>query len=669
MSPKPVEIAKTTPETTAKVTQIAQVNDLAKQIVNVTQDTPKPISLDKAKIISVELATLPKPNNVFDYDNPDAISVPELFLKILKSPIYLAPPVGYAVDSISNLINGKNVDDPIKWFNDLIMSSDIVSGKSIQEWVPEWLQPYFKSAFTGVDYKAVNPDGTPIMGLTTTIDADGTYHYYSPDGTPYHPATDEIALPDMIITVGKNDDGTPNWKELYTEDGNKLEDYNENNQSESVSFAQPGLIKDLSGNPIGDGKSPVVVLKIPQTNQPTEDFAKFVEDNPNDPAAVDQYIKDNGLENTHIAASIHNAQYYADRIAELNAAADQGIADGTLQDGNLIGSELFPTTYSAIEALVKGAVPFDLGLNLIAEVQSVFNGTNYNAELANVNNDFKQWAAENPITAKILQTLGTLGYAEITGGPNISDSMKIQSIWNEDLKENARGIAVDLSEAPFYATPIDSKGNATGDPVLLNPDRLGSSFWKDIVGHVEGSVEKLIGQIGGAVGSIEDFFTPAEEVNPIYDETINSIADLYDNPSFDYLGTLAPNSNWNFPTIPNATPGYADLGSANFWGSTLGNSYNTNFGDWGSNNIPTGWNLSDFGFQNFDYNPSPLNSISDSINNNSSSVDNNANSNWSNNANNTSMNTGSGTLTNGGTSQFPGIDETTLAYLGFLNRG
>ena len=44
-------------------------------------------------------------------------------------------------------------------------------------------------------------------------------------------------------------------------------------------------------------------------------------------------------------------------------------------------------------------------------------------------------------------TLGTLGYAEITGGPNISDSMKIQSIWNEDLKENARGIAVDLSEA------------------------------------------------------------------------------------------------------------------------------------------------------------------------------------------------------------------------------
>ena len=340
-----------------------------------------------------------------------------------------------------------------------------------------------------------------------------------------------------------------------------------------------------------------------------------------------------------------------------------------MQDGNLIGSELFPTTYSAIEALVKGAVPFDLGLNLIAEVQSVFNGTNYNAELANVNNDFKQWAAENPITAKILQTLGTLGYAEITGGPNISDSMKIQSIWNEDLKENARGIAVDLSEAPFYATPIDSKGNATGDPVLLNPDRLGSSFWKDIVGHVEGSVEKLIGQIGGAVGSIEDFFTPAEEVNPIYDETINSIADLYDNPSFDYLGTLAPNSNWNFPTIPNATPGYADLGSANFWGSTLGNSYNTNFGDWGSNNIPTGWNLSDFGFQNFDYNPSPLNSISDSINNNSSSVDNNANSNWSNNANNTSMNTGSGTLTNGGTSQFPGIDETTLAYLGFLNRG
>ena len=34
---------------------------MAKQIVNVTQDTPKPISLDKAKIISVELATLPKP--------------------------------------------------------------------------------------------------------------------------------------------------------------------------------------------------------------------------------------------------------------------------------------------------------------------------------------------------------------------------------------------------------------------------------------------------------------------------------------------------------------------------------------------------------------------------------------------------------------------------------
>jgi hypothetical protein len=127
---------------------------------------------------------------------------------------------------------------------------------------------------------------------------------------------------------------------------------------------------------------------------------------------------------------------------------------------------------------------------------------------------------------------------------------------------------------------------------------------------------------------------------------------------------------WNFPTIPNVTPGYADLSSANFWGSTLGNSYNTNFGDWGGSNIPTGWNLSDFGFQNFDYNPSPLNYISDSINNNtSSSVNNNANSNWSNNANNSSMNAGSNTLTSGGTAQYPGYDDMMLSQLGFLNRG
>jgi hypothetical protein len=471
----------------------------------------------------------------------------------------------------------------------------------------------------------------------------------------------------MKITTTINDDGTHNF---YTQDGNKLEDYNQNNQGHIFSVSAPGSIKDSSGNPIGDGTSPVAIIKLPQTNQPTEKFAEFVENNPNDPAAVDQYIEDNGLENTHIAASVHNAQYYADRIAELNAAMDQGIADGTLQDGNLIGTDLFPTTNAAIEAITKGFVPFDLGLNLIAEVQSVLNGTNYNAELPKVQNEFRQWAAENPITAKILQTLGTLGYAEITGGANISDSMKVSSIWNEDLKENARGIAIDLSEAPLYATPIDSKGNVTGEPVLLNPDRLGSDFFKDIVGHVEGSVEKLIGQIGGIAGSIEDFFTPAEEVNPIYDETIQDIADLYDNPSFDYLGALAPNSNWFFPTtIPNVTPGYADLSSANFWGSTLGNSYNTNFGDWGSYNIPTGWNLSDFGFQNFDYNASPLNTISDSINNNSQIVDNKVNDNWSNNANNSQMHLGSGTLTSGGTSQFPGIDETTLAYLGFLNRG
>ena len=250
--------------------------------------------------------------------------------------------------------------------------------------------------------------------------------------------------------------------------------------------------------------------------------------------------------------------------------------------------------------------------------------------------------------------------------------MKISSIWNKDLSDNGRSIAVNLSEGPITATPIDSKGNAIGETITLNQDRLGNTFLQDIGAHIGKSVDDLIGSIEGTVGSIQDFFTPAEEVNPIYDETINSIANLYDNPSFDYLGALAPNSNWSFPTIPNATPGYADLSSANFWGSTLGNSYNTNFGDWGSsnnfdanaawggNNIPPGWGLNDFGL--LDYNVSPLNYISDNINSN-------ANSNFSNNANNSQMHLGSGTLTNSGTSQYPGIDATTLAYLGFLNRG
>jgi hypothetical protein len=625
---KPVEIAKTTPETTAKVTQIAQVNDLAKQIVNVTKDTPNAVTPQKAKEMVVELITIPKEKR------PEVVPFWEAMLNQAKMLMF-GP--AYVVDSVANLAQGKDIQNIEKFLSDTIMAP---TSFDVNDIIPDFLINWMNSGST--------PDtGEEIYDLGT-----------------------------MKITTTINDDGTHNF---YTQDGNKLEDYNQNNQGHIFSVAAPGSIKDSSGNPIGDGTSPVAIIKLPQTNQPTEKFAEFVENNPNDPAAVDQYIEDNGLETTHIAESIHSVKNNADLIAKFNAAADQGIADGTLQGGNLIGSELFPTTNAAIEALTDGLVPLSLGINLIAEVKSILNGTNYNDELANESNIYNHWSAENPITSKLLQTLGTLGYAEITGGANISDTMKISSIWNKDLSDNGRSIAVNLSEGPITATPIDSKGNAIGETITLNQDRLGNTFLQDIVGHVEGSVEKLIGQIEGTVGSIQDFFTPAEEVNPVYDETINSIADLYDNPSFDYLGALAPNSNWNFPTIPNATPGYADLSSANFWGSTLGNSYNTNFGDWGSsnnfdanaawggNNIPPGWGLNDFGL--LDYNVSPLNYISDNINNNSQIVDNKVNDNWSNNANNSQMHLGSGTLTSGGTSQFPGIDATTLAYLGFLNRG
>ena len=670
VSPKPVEIAKTTPETTAKVTQIAQANDLAKQIVATTKNTSKPINMNDANLMAVKLVTLVPPEEVRSSS----------LLDYVTKALEVSPAMGamFFGEAFVNLVKGEHVKLPIEFAMDAFMKGPEKSvvgpggilsgikgdGSTWEDYVPNFLLSW---VYKGADLLGIDMGSGNNTGMVITVDGDK-----NPIGT-------------TGLSSSTNADGATNY---YDANGNTVPTYNENNQGDTFSVAAPGSIKDSSGNPIGDGTSPVAVFKLPQTNQPTEDFAKFVEDNPNDPAAVDQYIKDNGLETTHIAESIHSVKNNADLIAKFNAAADQGIANGTLQGGNLIGSELFPTTNAAIEALTDGFVPLSLGINLIAEVKSILNGTNYNDELANESNIYNHWSAENPITSKLLQTLGVLGYSEITGGGGISDSMKVQSIWNKDLSDNGRSIAVNLSEGPITATPIDSKGNAIGETITLNQDRLGNTFLQDIGAHIGKSVDDLIGSIEGTVGSIQDFFTPAEEVNPIYDETINSIADLYDDPSFDYLGALAPNSNWLFPTtIPNVTP---DLSSANFWGSTLGNSYNTNFGDWGSgnnfdanaawggNNIPPGWGLNDFGL--LDYNVSPLNYISDSINNNSQIVDNinnnsqivdnKVNDNWSNNANNSQMNLyGGGAGTNGGTSQFPGIDATTLAYLGFLNRG
>jgi len=645
---KPVEIAKTTPETTAKVTQIAQANDLAKQIVNVTKDTSKPINMNDANLMAVKLVTVAPPEEVRSSS----------LLDYVKKALEVSPAMGamFFGEAFANLIKGDHVKLPIEFAMDAFMKGpdksvkgpdgiltgiSMPDGSTWEDYVPNFLVSW---VYKAADALGINMGGDG-NGMVITIDGDK-----NPIGT-------------TGLSSSTNADGATNY---YDANGDTVPTYNQNDQGDTFSVAAPGSIKDSNGTPIGDGKSPVAVFKLPQTNKPTEEFAKFVEDNPDDPAAIDQYIKDNNLETTHIAESIHSVKNNADLIAKFNAAANQGIADGTLQDGNLIGSELFPTTNAAIEALADGFVPLSLGINLIAEVKSIINGTNYNDELANESNIYNHWSAENPITSKLLQTLGVLGYSEITGGSGPTDSMKVSSIWNKDLSDNGRSIAVNLSEGPITATPIDSKGNAIGETITLNQDRLGNTFLQDIGAHIGKSVDDLIGSIEGTVGSIQDFFTPAEvdqeTVNPIYDEAIKGITNLYDNPSFDYLGALAPSSMWNFPTIPNVTPGYADLSSANFWGSTLGNSYNTNFGDWGGSNIPTGWNLSDFGFSGIADlgSSSPLNTISNNLNNTG---------NWSGNVNTSQSLAGSNTLTNGGTSQYPGIDATTLAYLGFLNRG
>ena len=649
---KPVEIAKTTPETTAKVTQIAQANDLAKQIVATTKNTSKPINMNDANLMAVKLVTLVPPEEVRSSS----------LLDYVTKALEVSPAMGamFFGEAFVNLVKGEHVKLPIEFAMDAFMKGPEKSvvgpggilsgikgdGSTWEDYVPNFLLSW---VYKGADLLGIDMGSGNNTGMVITVDGDK-----NPIGT-------------TGLSSSTNADGATNY---YDANGNTVPTYNENNQGDTFSVAAPGSIKDSSGTPIGDGASPVAVIKLPQTNQPTEKFAEFVDANKDDPAAIDQYIKDNGLETTHIAESIHSVKNNADLIAKFNAAANQGIADGTLQGGNLIGSELFPTTNAAIEALMDGLVPLSLGINLIAEVKSIINGTNYNNELANESNIYNHWSAENPITSKLLQTLGVLGYSEITGGAGPADSMKISSIWNKDLSDNGRSIAVNLSEGPITATPIDSKGNAIGETITLNQDRLGNTFLQDIGANIGKSVDDLIGSIEGTIGSIQDFFTPAETANPIYNETIQDIADLYDNPSFDYLGPLEPNSNWLFPTtIPNVTP---DLSSVDFWGSTLGNSYNTDFGNWDSSNhfnasgtwntndLPPGWGLNDFGL--LDYNVSPLNYISDNINSN-------ANSNWSNNANNSSTHAGSNTLTNGGTSQYPGIDATTLAYLGFLNRG
>jgi hypothetical protein len=276
-----------------------------------------------------------------------------------------------------------------------------------------------------------------------------------------------------------------------------------------------GPFKDSSGNPIGGGTEPFAVIKVPTTDAVTEKFADVITNNINNPDAIQKYAKDNNLGDTALTKAVNFAKDNANSIKQFNEAVNKAEMNGSLQDGKMIGSELFPTTNAGIDALAEGVVPLKLGIPLVAEIKSLLNGTNYDDALANEYNDYNHWAAANPITAKLLQTLGVLGASSFTGGLGPYDSIKVSNIWNQDLGINAHSIAVNLNDTgPITATPIDSQGNAIGETITLNRDSLPTNFFDTIGSHVADTYNDLIGSIEGTVGSIGAFFTNDQEQLP-----------------------------------------------------------------------------------------------------------------------------------------------------------
>jgi hypothetical protein len=272
-----------------------------------------------------------------------------------------------------------------------------------------------------------------------------------------------------------------------------------------------GPFKDSNGN----FTEPFAVIKVPTTDAVTEKFADVITNNINNPDAIQKYAKDNNLGDTALTKAVNFAKDNANSIKQFNEAVNKAEMNGSLQDGKMIGSELFPTTNAGIDALVEGVVPLKLGIPLVAEIKSLLNGTNYDDALANEYNDYNHWAAANPTTAKLLQTLGVLGASSFTGGLGPYDSIKVSNIWNQDLGINARSIAVNLNDTgPITATPIDSQGNAIGETITLNRDSLPTNFFDTIGSHVADTYNDLIGSIEGTVGSIGAFFTNDQEQLP-----------------------------------------------------------------------------------------------------------------------------------------------------------
>jgi hypothetical protein len=556
-STTPITQPATQPQTVEAVKQITEAVNLANKIVQVTKDTPNAVTPQKAKEMVVELITIPKEKI------PEIVPVWEAMLNQAK--MFMFGPA-YVVDSVANLAQGKDIQNIEKFLSDTIMAP---TSFDVNDIIPDFLINWMNSGST--------PDtGEEIYDLGT-----------------------------MKITTTINDDGTHNF---YTQDGNKLEDYNQNNQGHIFSVAAPGSIKDSSGNPIGGGTEPFAVIKVPTTDAATEKFADVITNNINNPDAIQKYAKDNNLGDTALTKAVNFAKDNANSIKQFNEAVNKAEMNGSLQDGKMIGSELFPTTNAGIDALVEGVVPLKLGIPLVAEIKSLLNGTNYDDALANEYNDYNHWAAANPITSKLLQTLGVLGASSFTGGLGPYDSIKVSNIWNQDLGINARSIAVNLNDTgPITATPIDSQGNAIGETITLNRDSLPTNFFDTIGSHVVDTYNDLIGSIEGTIGSIGDFLSGGDNEqlpndlegsitypnqggttttpstgNEIYDNAIKGLSDLWGNKAFSSLGTLSPGADWSFNSSNlGTTPGYADLSSPSFWGSSLGNFDNSNFGDWG----------------------------------------------------------------------------------------
>lgn len=532
-STTPITQPATQPQTLEAVKQITEAATLANKIVQVTKDTPNPITPKDAKTIAIERVTYPK-EKLKDFTEQTLLDSLGDFSKMIM------PGPAYVLDSLGNIVQGQAPMDPIDWARSIYSKDPSINVSSL---VPDFMKDW--------------------------------------------------ANADTTASTNNNTSNTLN----------------------------SGHLLELSAPK--DGSEAVAVIKVPTTDSVTEKFADVIQNNLANPEAIQKYAKDNNLGDAALTKAVQFAKDNAASIKQFNEAAANAQANGTLQNGKIIGSELFPTTIAAIDALVDGAVPFSLGVPLIAEIKSLINGTNYDDALAQEYNDFNHWAAANPIQTKVLQTLGVIGASELTGGLGPFDSMKVNNIWNQDLGINARSIAVNLNDkGPITATPIDSKGNAIGETITLNKDSLPTNFFDTIGTNVSKSYNDLIGSIEGTIGSIGDFLSGGDNEqlpndfegsitypnqggttttpstgNEIYDNAIKGLSDLWGNKAFSSLGTLSPSADWSFNSSNlGTTPGYADLSSPSFWGSSLGNFDNSNFGDWGGGGIPSGWSQSDFGF-------------------------------------------------------------------------